>query len=89
MRSAWPNVLHMSKMIQIRNVPDKLHRTLKVQAAQRGMSLSDYLLSELELVADKPTMSEWIERVRSLPRPKGDSGISAAEIIREARGPIP
>lgn len=89
MCSTWPNVLHMSKMIQIRNVPDELHRTLKVQAAQRGMSLSDYLLSELEQVADKPTMSEWLERVRSRPRPKANVGPSAAEIIREARGPIP
>jgi antitoxin FitA len=38
----------MSKMIQIRNVPDELHRTLKVRAAQAGMTLSDYLLSEIE-----------------------------------------
>ncbi len=87
MCSAWPNVSHMSKMIQIRNVPDDLHRTLKVQAAQRGMSLSDYLLTELEQVADKPTMSEWLERVRQ--RPKADIGDLAAEIIREARGPLP
>ena len=87
MRSTWPNVLHMSKMIQIRNVPDDLHRTLKVRAAERGMSLSDYLLSELEEVADKPTMREWIARVRQ--GPKADIGDRAVEIIREARGPIP
>jgi antitoxin FitA len=55
----------MSKMIQIRNVPDDLHRTLKVRAARAGMTLSDYLLSEIELVAEKPTMSEWLERVKS------------------------
>jgi plasmid stability protein len=87
MCSAWLNVLHMSKMIQIRNVPDDLHRTLKVRAAQRGMSLSDYLLAELEEVADKPTMAEWVERVRR--GPKADIGDRAVEIIREARGPIP
>jgi antitoxin FitA len=87
MCSAWPNVLHMSKMIQIRNVPDELHRTLKVRAAERGMSLSDYLISELEQVADKPTMAEWLERVRK--RPRVDIGNLAADIIREHRGPIP
>ena len=53
-------------MIQIRNVPDELHRTLKVRAAQAGMTLSDYLLSEIERVAEKPTMKEWLERVAKL-----------------------
>jgi hypothetical protein len=53
----------MSKMIQIRNVPDELHRTLKVRVAKAGMTLSDYLLSEIEQVAEKPTMNEWLERV--------------------------
>ena len=55
----------MSKMIQIRNVPDDLHRTLKERAAKSGMTLSDYLLLEIEQVAAKPTMREWLERVRS------------------------
>jgi len=53
----------MAKMIQIRNVPDDLHRTLKVRAAQAGMTLSDYLLSEIEQVAEKPTLSEMMERL--------------------------
>jgi antitoxin FitA len=55
----------MSKMIQIRNVPDELHRTLKVRAAKAGMTLSDYLLSEIERVAEKPTLAEMMERLRS------------------------
>ena len=55
----------MAKMIQIRNVPDELHRKLKVRAAQEGMTLSDYLLSEIESVAKKPTMREWLEKVAS------------------------
>jgi len=55
----------MSKMIQIRNVPDELHRTLKTRAAKAGMTLSDYLLSEIEQVAKKPTMKEWLEKVAS------------------------
>jgi plasmid stability protein len=55
----------MSKMIQIRNVPDELHRTLKVRAAKAGMTLSDYLLSEIEQIAEKPTLAEMMERLRS------------------------
>ena len=51
------------KMIQIRNVPDELHRPLKVRAAQAGMTLSDYLLSEIEQIAEKPTLPELMERL--------------------------
>ena len=54
----------MTKMIQIRNVPDDLHRTLKIRAAKAGMTLSDYLLSEIEQVAAKPTLAEMMERLR-------------------------
>ena len=57
-------LLSMSKMIQIRNVPDELHRTLKVRAAQAGMTLSDYLLSEIEQIAARPTLVEMMERLR-------------------------
>jgi antitoxin FitA len=56
----------MPKTIQIRNVPDDLHRKLKVRAAQAGMTLSDYLLSEIKQVAEKPTLSEMMERLRGL-----------------------
>ncbi len=42
--------IDMSKMIQIRNVPDALHRKLKARAALEGMSLSDYLLAEVQAV---------------------------------------
>lgn len=55
----------MTKMIQIRNVPDDLHRTLKERAAKSGMTLSDYLLSEVEKVAEKPTLAEMMDRLRS------------------------
>lgn len=56
---------NMSKMIQIRNVPDDLHRTLKIRAAKAGMTLSGYLLSEIEQIAAKPTLAEMMERLRS------------------------
>lgn len=53
----------MSKMIQIRNVPDDLHRKLKVRAAENGMTLSDYLRGEIEQLADRPTLAELMERL--------------------------
>jgi antitoxin FitA len=65
MRCTCVTLFRMSKMIQIRNVPDELHRTLKVRAAKAGMTLSDYLLSEIERVAEKPTLAEMMERLRS------------------------
>ena len=73
----------MSKMVQIRNVPDGVHRTLKARAARQGMSLSEYIKRELERSAEKPTMDEWLDRVRqSKPIP---TRRSAAEVIREMR----
>jgi antitoxin FitA len=56
--------LHMGAMIQIRNVPDALHRRLKSRAALAGMSLSDYLLSEIRQVAERPTLDELRARLR-------------------------
>ena len=46
----------MSKMIQLRNVPDALYRTLKARAAMAGKSLSDYLLAEIRGIAQRPTL---------------------------------
>lgn len=54
----------MSKMIQIRNVPDELHRKFKIRAAAGGMSLSDYLLQELRELAERPTWAELRERLK-------------------------
>jgi len=55
----------MAMMIQIRNVPDALHRRLKSRAALEGMSLSDYLLSEIRHVAERPTLGELRARLAS------------------------
>jgi len=52
------------KMIQIRNVPDDLHRTVKVRAAAEGLSMSEYLLRQIELSATRPTMQEILERAK-------------------------
>ena len=83
MCSACVTLFHMSKMIQIRNVPDDLHRTLKVRAAKAGMTLSDYLLSEIERVAEKPTLAEMMERLSQ--DPPVELSESPAEIIRRMR----
>jgi antitoxin FitA len=60
--------MHMSKMIQLRNVPDSLHRKVKARAAQAGMSLSDYLIEEIRKSAEVPTIEEFRARLARLPR---------------------
>lgn len=73
----------MSKMIQIRNVPDALHRTLKSRAALAGMSLSDFLLAEIRHVASRPSVSELRERLHR--RERVDPPVSAADAVRAER----
>jgi plasmid stability protein len=73
----------MPKMIQLRNVPDDLHRKLKSRAADAGMTLSDFLLRETKLLAERPTSEEMLRRLRSLPPVKLKS--SPAKVIRELR----
>lgn len=58
----------MPTMIQIRNVPDTLHRRLKSRAALAGMSLSDYLLGEIREVAQRPTIEELRARLEQRSR---------------------
>ena len=53
----------MSRMIQLRHVPDDLHRRLKVRAAMEGLSLSDYLVQEVRRVAERPTLTELRHRL--------------------------
>ena len=81
------HVEDMSTMIQIRNVPDDLHRRLKARAAMAGMSLSDYLLKEIGAVAARPTMEEM--RARLATRSRVEPSESTADIIRAMRGPLP
>jgi plasmid stability protein len=73
----------MSKTIQIRNVPDGLHRKLKSRAALEGVSLSELLLKEIEHVAERPMMKELAERLAR--RTPVKYKISPAEILREER----
>lgn len=74
-------------MIQIRNVPEALHRTLKARAAQAGMTLSDYLLREVERAAARPTPEELFARIRARKRPRlAESAAAALRAERDARG---
>lgn len=70
-------------MIQIRNVPDALHRRLKSRAALAGMSLSDYLLSEIRVVAERPTFEEL--RARLERRPAVTPSVTPAQAVRAER----
>jgi plasmid stability protein len=73
----------MSVMIQIRNVPDVIHRKLKSRAAMAGMSLSDYLLREIRQVAEQPTLEEIRERLQR--RSSVTLSVSPADAIRQER----
>lgn len=53
----------MPKIIQIRHVPDALHRKLQARAAAKGMSLSDYLLLEINEIANLPTRDDWLDEL--------------------------
>ena len=75
--------MDMSKMIQLRNVPDVLHRRLKARAAMSGMSLSDYLLSEIKEIAERPTMAEMLERLGQ--REPVTVPVDTARLVREER----
>ena len=72
-----------TKMIQIRNVPDALHRKLKARAAIAGQSLSDYLLAEVERLAARPTRDDMLARIRG--RSRVTLQTSVATVIREER----
>ena len=73
----------MPVMIQIRNVPDPIHRSLKAKAAMEGMSLSDFLLREIREVAGRPTVEEL--RARLAARPPIGLSMSAADAVRAER----
>lgn len=70
------------KMIQVRNVPDELHRSLKERAAREGTTLSDLILDELPRVARRPSPEQLLDRIRQREPVPGDS---AADLIRAER----
>ena len=77
----------MSKMIQLRHVPDALHKRLKTRAAQTGLSLSDFLIREVRKVAERPSPQELMARLAARPRVDElpDSPADAVRAERDAR----
>lgn len=73
----------MAVMIQVRNVPESLHRSLKARAAMAGMSLSDYLLVELREIAARPTLAEFRERLHT--RTPVTVALETGRLVREER----
>ena len=73
----------MHRMVQVRNVPEVLHRSLKARAANAGMSLSDYLLGELREIAERPTLDEFRERLHT--RKPFPGALDTADLVREER----
>ena len=71
------------KTIQLRNVPDSLHRSLKARAAMAGMSLSDYLLAEIKEIAERPTLGELRDRLHT--RKAVTVPFDSARLVREGR----
>jgi plasmid stability protein len=75
--------MHMPKMIQIRHVPDALHRKLTARAAACGMTLSDYLKEELRRLAGRPTLTDIAVRLRAIEPVELSEPI--VETLRQAR----
>ena len=73
--------MHMNTHIQIRNVPQNLHRKLKIRAAEKDVSLSDYIRKLLEADIAKPSLAEMTERLKKLP----PVNISTEEIVAAIR----
>lgn len=83
MRRTCLYALSMSKMMQVWDVPDKVHSVLKARAAREGMSLSDFIKRELERIAARPSMREWLDGTQQT-KPISTK-TSPARAIRELR----
>jgi len=71
------------KMVQIRNVPDDVHRRLKARAALEGRSLSEFALAELRRSLERPTRSELLARLQT--RERATVSEPAADAVRAER----
>lgn len=73
----------MNTMIQIRNVPVELHRRLKARAAMEGMSMSLYIVREIEKSLARPSRREVLQAIREQPEMVLDP--APADVLREER----
>jgi plasmid stability protein len=76
----------MSKMIQLRNVPDDVHRALKIKAAEAGLSLSDFLVREVTSIAWRPSIDDLLKRIKQHSSVKTpEDSVAAVRAERETR----
>jgi antitoxin FitA len=80
LHASWVYDGGVKRTIQIRDVPDEVHRTLRARAAAAGLSLSAYLLAELTRVAERPPVADVLARAGSR-----HGGASSAEIVAAVR----
>jgi len=73
----------MTTMIQIRNVPDAIHHQIKARASIAGMSMSEFILQELQRVIERPSRDELLDRISKLPGLEVEP--SPEELIRRER----
>jgi plasmid stability protein len=79
-------VRNMPTMIQIRNVPDEIHRKLKARAAAAGVSMSDYILKDITKLAERPTEEEWRKKLAELrPMKLTETPAQAIRAMRDSR----
>jgi len=71
----------MAVNITIRNVPDRVRDELAARAARQGKSMQEYLRGELERLAVRPSMAEWLDGVRES-KAESDVRLSAAQILQ-------
>lgn len=76
----------MPTMLQIRNLPDALHRALKVRAAEEGVSMSDWVTARIAEALERPSHHALMERIAA--RPSTDYGVDVVELIRGDRGAV-
>jgi hypothetical protein len=70
-------------MVQVKGVPEDVHRILKARAALRGQTLSDYLRGEMQRLAARPSPDELLVLLdHDAPAALGDS---AAGEVRRSR----
>ena len=73
--------------LQVRNVPEQVHRTIKARAATAGQSLSDYVLAELTRIAERPTLEELAQRIDE--RGRVDIDADLADVLHAERAGRP
>ena len=73
----------MTKMLQVRNVPERVHRVLRERAARRGRSLSTFVLEELQRVVDEVPLEDWLDEVHRHPPTRLRSKV--ADLVRRER----